>query len=548
MARQIVKLNRRAGQVSRSDAHRVGLNGWIEARLRWTLRQTLVLFGVLVLSLTCSYAGAQTYDWSSIKECQCGLGASVVKNQSFGVLFSKRTSKDDSDIGFSIDFSGVNRIAFQVDSVFYNHTNNTMRVEKNQFRFAEAKQFIDLAHSYNTSVDLLISSENGKDVPLSEYRPPSAGEVVILANDIVNMLSENHFDGVTIDLPHLFRNDLVSYRRLVQEVIKGLKNQSGGPEISIDVILSDSDLPRANWGTAEYDTTQQENARLLMRLLDERLFSNPSDEVQNRLLIRTALGEKKDLGKSCGVIAGPDITGSLVYAYDERGAVLKSFPKDHVYPLVSREDVEKQFSSVKDLQMCRREFFNRFIVNRGYQGLAFEDIEAPPAKITALGKWYPTADHSEAAGETASTAPGGDAAPAESDDKGWADLAFFRPIANFESMGFLKWFQETYAPQSCQRICPYQIVLLNIAFGILVVLILFLLVSQIVYRANNLFKKVSIYCYIGFLLIALVIQFIALCQVKYEIIRNWTFIISLAIMLISWLVHYYYRMRRGSFP
>jgi hypothetical protein len=217
---------------------------------------------------------SETYSWASIENCECGLGASIVKNQSLGVLFSKKIYPQGST-GFEIDFSGVNRIAFQVDNVFFNHDNNTMLVEKNKFQFAEAEQFIKLAHSYNTSVDLLISSKGGLRAVRAEQKPLLAGEVLILANDIMRMLSANEFDGVTVDLDGLFNHDLVSYRRLVQEIIKGLENRSDTNDFSVNVIISDEDLPALPIDSGEQQSEQererQKNARLLLRLLDEGL-------------------------------------------------------------------------------------------------------------------------------------------------------------------------------------------------------------------------------------------------------------------------------------
>ena len=74
----------------------------------------LCLFSGNVFSMSAKNVDSH---WSPTKGCECGLGSSVVKNQSVGVLFS-RTDNEGAPIGFPIDFSGVNRIAFQVDNVF----------------------------------------------------------------------------------------------------------------------------------------------------------------------------------------------------------------------------------------------------------------------------------------------------------------------------------------------------------------------------------------------------------------------------------------------
>lgn len=521
----------------------------------WFVSMSLIK-AIIISTLTAfsslSYSSAsQTYYWSSIEGCRCGLEDGAIKNQSLGVLFSQTNTSDES-IGFAIDFSGLNHIAFQANNNFYNPDYNALMIENNQFTLPEAEKFIKLAHSFNTSVDLFISSQIDGLVQINREKLPSAGDIIVVASDIVAILEANKFDGVTIDLESLFNNDLISYRRLVEEIIKALKKRHKGTDLSVSVIISDKDLLALLPNNEQHD-----DAQLFFKLLDKGFNVEAFDEVHNRLLIRTNKVRKLDkdsfLFKQCKIIEGPFIDHNLQYSDKPFNRPL-TFPANRAYPLVSLPSIQKQLKDADEI--CRERYFEEFIINK-YQGLAFEDAsrfeQEIEEELLALDKWYPPEYNKDVAATIGVEIEAETEIEIKTEQnfdrrKAWSNLSMLEPIQNVDAMGRLKYYQHVYLPGICEVMCPYQEDFLKIAFSVLLVLALLLFISQVFYSANTFFQKTAIYFYMGFVFLACLIQIISLCAIKHELIRNWTFVVISIIIFISWIWHRYKQEKEGSFP
>lgn len=516
-----------------------------------------VLFG-LVFSVLAH--ASQLYGWEAIEGCKCGLGDSVVKNQSVGVLFS-RTSSIGAPVGFPIDFSGLNRVSFQVKNVFFDHSNNSLRIEKNHFKFAEAEEFIKLANSYNTYVDLLISSAGGR-ARVSTVEIDS-GDIVILANDIARILKENPFDGLTIDLERLFNNDTIAYRLLVQELVKSIEAQKLHNIKHFNVIISHKDLPKLRKDIGDkYHLPKHQSARLLLRFLDKGL---DNIGVQGNLFIRSTqtrkLNSKSYLASECGIDEGPVIEASLEYSEYPKKAPLM-FPENRIFPLVSLKNIQDKLKNIKsENDFCRISFFNEFIINK-YLGLAFEDMaDNQPSKgvvTEPLGKWYPHEHLEKATSIKVDKSSSQSLVSENSQNKQsekikhygqWDDLDLFAPVEDREKMHFLKRLQQEYLPNFCQKLCPYQRLFLISCLSLLAALLVFVIASNLSYKLNLLFKRLPLVVYLLlFLLLAGLIQALTLCEYQYVMIKNATLIFTFSVLVISRLIDRYSHDVKGHFP
>lgn len=472
----------------------------------------------------------------------------MIKNQSIALLTS-----GDGRGSRVIDFSGVNRIAFQPRQVFYEHSRNSMRSNEGKSKIEEADQFIRLAHSYNTSVDLLISGDPAQHYLPHLQEPPTVGAVVIMASDIVKLLAANDFDGVTLDLDNLFSGRMSLYRRLTHEILKGLEADKQGETLSVNVIISDTDLPVLPEDAERYNTEAQENTRLLLRLLDEGM-KNRLFNVENRLLVRTSLTRPprsaSAIPKSCGVVAGPDFRADRTFQYSQSPSLNPStFPTNKVYPLILLNAIDHYFDAeIKTSDAfkendCGDQFLYEYIVGK-YQGLAFEDSRAlrpePSGKLSPINT-FTALDEPILAVSLAETVK--DQALAA-----WPATSPLTLIVDRDLMNWLKLAQETLTPNFCQKICPLQGILLTVVCLTAAALVAFLLISRFSYNANRYVRRYVIFVYVALIFLMMVIQAIALCQTEYDFIRNYTFVILLATMIIGGVSVLIFRIRKGSFP
>lgn len=529
--------------------------GWSAYALKQCLNYFVLLCVAFCVESTFS---ADTYEWRATPNCHCGLGDTVIKNESVGVLFS-RTAHAGAPIGFEIDFSGLNRISFQVNKVFFDHSNNTLRIDKDRFKLDEAQQFIRLANSYNTNVDLLISSDGGKSQRSTQK--VSSGDIVILANDITHILKANRFDGLTIDLERLFNHDSVAYRLLIQELMKNIEAPALRHIKYLSVIISYKDLPKLRDEIGDkYDLPKHQNARLLLRLLDTGL-SNIG--VQSSVLVRGAkvrkLDSKSYLAAECGIQEGPIIPGSLQYSEHPKSSPLV-FPEDRLSPLVSLRGMQDKFKNIKNQDdFCRIGFFNEFIINK-YSGLAFEDLSnsnlREEAEIKPLGKWYPqessesnTTLNASIDLEIVGNKGGLEGSKRENAYGNWNNLGLFAPIEDKKKMHVMKRFQQTYFPNLCQILCPYQRLALAVCLLLLTVFLGFVIASSLFYKLNLLFKRLPLVGYLVlFIVLASLIQVLTLCEPRYEFIKNGTLIVIVSVLVISRLIEAYNHSIKGRFP
>ncbi|MDE1460677.1 hypothetical protein [Spartinivicinus poritis] len=482
--------------------------------------------------------------WEAIKDCKCGLATSQLKNQTYGLLFSQQ-QKGDTPVYFPIDFGSVNRIAFQLDNVFYEHDKRQMRIENSEFYLPTAAQFVSLARQYNTAVDLLISTRNG--LPLNPTQPvyyeneTSAGEVLLLAQDIKNLLLKNKFAGVTVDLDRLFYGDLLSYRKLVSALIRELRSSPKLAKVDINIIVADQDLlsekkfiEYLDADSAQLDQLDLKENRLLLRLLDEDRQQNSKKPLNNRLLIRTThfepLTSSDAIAQQCNIRSGPVLTASLRY---EKGAVNSNkgrFPQANVYPLVPLSQLSKSLEQASPF--CREQFIDAFVIQRGYQSLAFEGGVGDSGEInkTGFGKVEPKFNRELLqAGLKPALLSFTETISTQQTQTTWANLGFLPQLPDYQKMTLFKRLLQRYCPACCNSICPYQSTLLATNIVLLLLTFGFLVAATFNYQMHLVLMRHTLAFIIIVVLLMLAFQALVLCEPKLVEFRDMLLMVMVVI-------------------
>ncbi|WP_163833852.1 hypothetical protein [Spartinivicinus ruber] len=480
------------------------------------------------------YSGIK--QWEAIENCKCGLAVSQLKNQVYGLLYSQQ-QKGLASVYFPIDFGNVNRVAFQLDNVFYEHDKRQMRVENSEFYLSSAAQFVSLAHQYNTAVDLLISTHNGfplkPNQPVFYHNETSAGDILLLAQDIKNLLLKNNFDGVTIDLDRLFYGDMLSYRKLVSGVIKELRSHTKLETISINIIVSDQDLlPEKQFvnyldnDMSKLDNPSLKENRLLLRLLDEDRQQNRKKSLKNRLLVRTRRFQEKTsdtlIAAQCDTKSGPILEASFRYEKGSVNTTKGRFPLSNVYPLVPLSLLKNSLG--KASPFCREQFIEAFIIAKGFQSLAFEGSSDDSGGVnrTGYGKVEPQFNRVllQDGLKPALLSFTGDSDSAKQVRATWADLGFLTQLPDYNKMTFFKRQLQRYCPACCNSICPYQSTLLGINVILLLLALGVLLFATINYQIHLVLMRHTLAFIISVVLLMLAFQALVLCEPKLVEFRN----------------------------
>ncbi len=432
--------------------------------------------------------------WEPTENCDCGEDAAKVKNISVGLIHQSPDSKN-----FKVDFGGMNRVSFQPKNFFYEPDKHQLRINQSSFVIEEAKNFISVAHAYNTKVDLLIAPESNYDprlTPNSDVQI-TTGDILKLTDDIVALLKANDFDGVTLDLHQIFakveRHKISTFSKFVANFISKIRGSDQLHKLQINFIVSDSDLlSRREWadfeqykdhgGEGEFDRPDMGAKRLFLRLISESYTSNDDPLPLNRLMIRVdppfAPVEK---WTQCEMVQHPfKIQTSLRYDKKNRGL---EFPPQNVLPLINL-GVLKNDLNILENQYCQEKYMEEYVVWDSFEGLAFE-------LFTTNKAWndsYNLRMQSEM--QVA---------------KQWSDLSSIRRIPkNINASKITKVI--------CDFFCPHQNLVTLINIALLAVSILIIILSAFVYRVFAMFHStIRILIFVG-IVFTLLLTFFALIQ------------------------------------